>query len=55
SFFSLAHCGMLVMWKNVPQHIRPPELTLPHPKAVPRPRHRAHKKEVKHKIKDTIQ
>nr|XP_021330926.1 cilia- and flagella-associated protein 54 isoform X1 [Danio rerio] len=29
SFFSLAHSGMLVMWKNTPQHIRPPELTLP--------------------------
>ncbi|XP_016134498.1 cilia- and flagella-associated protein 54 [Sinocyclocheilus grahami] len=55
SLFSLAHCGMLIMWKNVPQHIRPPELTLPHPKAVPRPRRRAHKKEVKHKVKDTNQ
>ncbi|RXN21254.1 cilia- and flagella-associated 54 [Labeo rohita] len=54
-FFSLAHCGMLIMWKNVPQHIRPPELTLPHPKAVPHPRRRAHKKEVKHKVKDTNQ
>ncbi|KTG47578.1 hypothetical protein cypCar_00019462 [Cyprinus carpio] len=55
SFFSLAHCGMLIMWKNVPQHIRPPELTLPNPKAVPRPRSRAHKKDVEHKVKDTNQ
>ncbi|XP_058629752.1 cilia- and flagella-associated protein 54-like isoform X3 [Onychostoma macrolepis] len=55
SFFSLAHCGMLIMWKNVPQHIRPPELTVPHPKVVPRPRCHAHKKEVKHKVKDTNQ
>ncbi|KAK2892722.1 hypothetical protein Q8A67_012710 [Cirrhinus molitorella] len=55
SFFSLAHCGMLIMWKNVPQHIRPPELMLPHPKAVPRSRLRAHKKQVKHKVKDTNQ
>lgn len=41
SFFSLAHCGTMVMWKNVPQHIRPPEL--PPPKVVSHPgrvRHR---------------
>ncbi|XP_073695305.1 cilia- and flagella-associated protein 54 [Garra rufa] len=55
SFFSLAHCGMMIMWKNVPQHIRPPELMLPHPKAVPRRRRHAHKKEVNHKVKDTNQ
>ncbi|KTF82405.1 hypothetical protein cypCar_00001732 [Cyprinus carpio] len=46
---------MLIMWKNVPQHIGPPELTLPHPKAVPHPRSRVYKKEVKHKVKDTNQ
>ncbi|XP_026065483.1 cilia- and flagella-associated protein 54 isoform X3 [Carassius auratus] len=55
SFFSLAHCGMLILWKNVPQHIRPPELTLPNPKAVPRPTSRAHTKAVEHKVKDTNQ
>ncbi|XP_043093869.1 cilia- and flagella-associated protein 54 [Puntigrus tetrazona] len=53
SLFSLAHCGMLIMWKNIPQHIRPPELTLQHPKVLLHPRHHAHKKEVKHKVKVT--
>ncbi|KAK7149598.1 hypothetical protein R3I94_009044 [Phoxinus phoxinus] len=55
SFFSLAHCGMLIMWKNVSLQIRPPELTLPCPKSVPRPGSRANKRKVKHKVKHTNQ
>ncbi|XP_072529245.1 cilia- and flagella-associated protein 54 [Salminus brasiliensis] len=47
-FFSLAHTGTLVKWKNVPQHIRPPELSLPTPKAMPQPK-------PIHKAKDTSQ
>ncbi|KAA0721041.1 Cilia- and flagella-associated protein 54 [Triplophysa tibetana] len=38
SFFSLAHCGTMVMWKNVPHYIWSPELRLPkadsHPECV---------------------
>ncbi|XP_057180735.1 cilia- and flagella-associated protein 54-like [Triplophysa rosa] len=45
SFFSLAHCGTMVMWKNVPQHIRTPEL--PPTKAV------SHPGCVRHKVKNT--
>ncbi|XP_048011696.1 cilia- and flagella-associated protein 54 isoform X3 [Megalobrama amblycephala] len=55
SFFSLAHCGMLIMWKNIPQQITPPELTLPRPKSVPRPGRTAYKIKVKRKVKHTNQ
>ncbi|XP_051974973.1 cilia- and flagella-associated protein 54 [Xyrauchen texanus] len=48
SFFSLARCGTLVKWKNVPQHIRKPELTLPHPKFAPHP-------DEIHRLKDSNQ
>ncbi|KAG1953321.1 cilia- and flagella-associated protein [Pimephales promelas] len=55
SFFSLAHCGMLIMWKNVSLQIRPPELTLPCTKSVPHPGSRANKRKVKRKVKHTNQ
>nr|XP_055046418.1 cilia- and flagella-associated protein 54-like isoform X2 [Misgurnus anguillicaudatus] len=45
SFFSLAHCGTLVMWKNVPQRIRAPEL--PDPKAVSHPGWHTSQRDVK--------
>ncbi|XP_051544314.1 cilia- and flagella-associated protein 54 [Myxocyprinus asiaticus] len=55
SFFSLARCGTLVKWKNVPQHIRKPELTLPHPKFAPHPGRSACQRDVKHRLKDSNQ
>ncbi|XP_007232340.4 cilia- and flagella-associated protein 54 isoform X1 [Astyanax mexicanus] len=36
--FSLAHTGTLVKWKNVPQHIRPPELSFSTLKGMPPPK-----------------
>ncbi|TRY62256.1 hypothetical protein DNTS_014519, partial [Danionella cerebrum] len=51
SFFSLAHCGMLVMWKSVPQHIRTPELTIP--LAAADPGQGANRSKMKSKGKDT--
>lgn len=49
SFFSLAHSGMLIMWKNAPQHIRPPDLTLP--KAQPHLEQRTNRIKRKHRVK----